>query len=112
MAQQTIQLTNAPNQTVTVSLSVDGQPLTRTLFVHYNEVANYWSVSVFDVNNNLLVVFPMLTGNDPACNMLRQFSFLEIGSAYVINESGSLSPNYPNNTNLGTGFQLIWGDTP
>lgn len=113
MSQQLLPLSNQPNQFITAALSVDGQPLTLNLFLHYNEVANYWAMTVSDVNNNLLVdSIPFVTGDDPACNILRQFAYLEIGSCFILNQTGSANPDFPNNTDLGTGFVAIWGDTP
>ena len=113
MAQQIVPLTPAPNQTFTITLSVDGQPLTLTLSFSYNEIAQYWVMAVADQNGNPLVSnIPLVTGNNPACNILAQFAYLEIGSAFVINQSGTNAVNYPNNLDLGTDFVLIWGDTP
>lgn len=110
---QQIPLTNSPNQTISQILSVDGQSLNLNFGFHYNEVAAYWAMSVKDQNNNLLVdSVPLVTGNDPACNILRQYSFLQIGSCFVINRTGSELPDYPDDSNLGTGFQVLWGDTP
>ena len=114
--QQLVPLTPAPNQTITVALSVDNAPLTLTLVLHYNEVAIYWAMTIYDVNNNLLLdSIPLITGNDPACNILKQYSYLQIGSCFIINETGLTgvgAPNYPNNSDLGTSFAMIWGDTP
>src|ERR1035438_5618433 len=112
MSQQVIPLTNAPNQTFSATLNVDGAPLTLQLTFNYNEVANYWSMTVLDKNGNLLLSgVPLVTGNDPACNILKQYSYLQIGSAFVINQSGTKLLNYPNNTDLGTDFALVWGDS-
>lgn len=111
--QQLVPLTNAPNQTFAANLSVDGNPLTLNLVFRYNEIAKYWAMTVKDASLNLLVnSVPLVTGNDPACNILRQFGYLKIGSAFVINQSGTKKLNYPNNSDLGTDFVLVWGDTP
>lgn len=113
MAQQTLPLTNSPNQSFTSTLQVDGSPLTLAFDFTYNEIALYWTMAVSDQSGVLLVEdIPLVTGNDPACNILKQFAYLKIGSAYVINSSGVTSPDYPNNLNLGTDFILVWGDTP
>jgi hypothetical protein len=110
---QTVNLNNAPNQSQTVPLSVDGGSLTLILTLHYNEIADYWTMTIQDANGNLLVdSVPLVTGNWPACNILKQWAFLQIGSAYVLNQSGYSIPNYPDNTGLGTQFLLVWGDTP
>jgi hypothetical protein len=110
--QQVIPLDSSPNQTLATTLSVDGQPLPLQFTFQYNEIARYWSMSVADrVGNLLLVGIPLITGNDPACNLLQQFAYLQIGSCYVINASGTLAKPYPDNTDLGTDFILLWGDT-
>lgn len=111
--QQQIVLTNAPAQAFTSTLQVDGAPLTLNFVFRYNEVANYWVMRVSDQNDVLLLdSVPLVTGNSPACNILGQFAYLEIGSAYVLNVTGVRDSNFPNSFNLGTGFILVWGDTP
>lgn len=109
---QQIAVTTAPNWQSAVALTVDGATLVLNLAIHYNEVAHYPVLSVSDVNDNLLVdSVPMITGNYPACNILKQQAYLGIGSAYLINVTGTPGGN-PDNTNLGTGYLLWWGDSP
>jgi hypothetical protein len=109
---QVIPLTNAPNQSLTVPLSIDATSVTLQLEVGYSEIARYWVMAVYDRNGNLLLdSIPMITGSYPAANLLQQHAYLAIGSAYVVNVSG-VAQDYPNATNLGTDFQLIWSDTP
>jgi hypothetical protein len=111
--QQLVPVTTQPNQTQTLVLSVDGNALTLTRVLRYNAIAGYWCETIYDARGNLLLdSVPLLTGNDPACNILKQYSYLQIGSEFIINQSGSPIPNYPNNTNLGAGFVDLWGDTP
>lgn len=137
MSLQVIPLNNSPNQSYTVQLSVDGSSLTVNITVKFNEMAGYWILSISDVNNNLLVdSVPMVTGTYPAGNLLQQQAYLKIGSWYLVNVSNLIVENslgygqqgygttpyggviqeggvdYPNNTNLGTDFQLWVGDTP
>lgn len=112
MSVQNVPVTCAPNQQYAVPLTVDGNSLTLILGVHYNEVSHYWVMTIWDQNYNLLLdSIPMITGNWPACNLLRQYPYLAIGSAYVINVSGTPG-GIPDNTNLGTAYELWWGDTP
>jgi hypothetical protein len=112
MSQQIIPLTTAPNQSFAITLSVDGASLTLNLAFHYNEVALYWEMDIADASSNpILSAIPLVTGEDPACNLLKQYSYLEIGSAFLINLSGTPGGN-PDNTNLGSSYNLIWGDTP
>jgi hypothetical protein len=110
MSLQTIKLSTAPNQKMTVQLTVDGQPLTLGLTLSYMNMAGYWSLGVSDVNGNLLIAsVPLLTGAYPSANLLAQYGYLKIGSAYVLN-AGTANTDYPNNSNLQQ-FTLIWGDT-
>ncbi|HLH04943.1 MAG TPA: hypothetical protein VKX25_19400 [Bryobacteraceae bacterium] len=109
---QVIPLTSAPNQTLTVALSIDGGTVTLRLQLRYNEVARYWVMTISDRLGNLLVdSIPLLTGFYPAANLLQQQRYLAIGSAYVVNASG-VAAEYPTSANLGSDFQLIWSDTP
>ena len=70
------------------------------------------NVGINDASGNaLLTDVPLLCGVFPAGNILGQFAYLAIGSAYIVNVSG-VSQDSPDDTNLGTDFQLIWGDSP
>jgi len=136
---QQVPVTNAPNQKFTASLQVDVSTLYLNLAIRYNEMAGYWVMDISDSNNNLLVAStPLITGLWPAGNLLQQQAYLRIGSAYIVNVSnkvpigtkglgygeggygegpyggipGFAGVDYPDNTNLGTDFQLWWGDTP
>jgi hypothetical protein len=109
MSNQTIPLTTANNQTFTVQLTVNGQPLTLNLTVSYNAMAGYWSMAVADVNNNQLVAsVPLITGEYPAANILGQYEYLLIGEAYVLNTSSSQA-DYPGQLTLNQ-FTLLWTD--
>jgi uncharacterized protein DUF6983 len=111
--QQEIQLSNSPNQTLPVSLIVDGKSLNLILFLGFNEIAEYWTMDVSDQNNNLLLAsVPLITGNEPACNVLKQYAYMEIGSCFIINNTGSSIPNWPGATGWTGGWVMVWGDTP
>jgi uncharacterized membrane protein YedE/YeeE len=111
MAFQIIPLSTQPNQTMTVTLTVDGAQLTLGLAFKYSQMCGYWLMTIFDANNNLLVdSIPMITGSFPGGNLLRGQGYLQIGSAYLINQSNG-ETDYPDNTNLGITFLLLWGDT-
>lgn len=139
MGLQQIPISNAPNQSFTVQLQVDGAPLSLNLTISYDTMAGYWIMSISDINNNLLIdSIPMLCGGYPAANLLQQQKYLAIGSAFIINvanstptggsaigygqggygqgpyggESGQGGEDWPNDQNLGTSFILFWGDTP
>lgn len=110
MANQVIPLSSAPNQTFTTQLIVDGSPLTLGIELDFNEMAGYWEMAISDSAGNLLIDnVPLITGWYPAANLLGQYGYLQIGSAYLLN-TGNASVDYPGESNLAL-FSLLWGDT-
>lgn len=110
MAQQIVPLTNSPNQTFAIQLTVDGQPLTLNLTIGYSQMAGYWQMAVADVNGNSLIAsVPLVTGWYPAANLLAQYQYMKIGSAYLLN-TGNANTDYPSVNNLDK-FSLLWSDT-
>lgn len=111
MADQQIPLTTDPNQQFQISLAVDGETIQLGLEISFNEMAAYWVMKVLDAaGNTLLDNIPLITGTWPAANLLAQYDYLNIGSAYIIN-LGNAPIDYPNATDLGSDFILIWSDT-
>lgn len=112
MSNQIIPLTSSPQQSFSVQLIIDGTALTLNLEINWSEMAGYWVMSIFDHTGVLLLdSIPLITGWYPAANLLSQFQYLEIGSAYILNE-GNSSSDYPGRNDLGTAFNLLWSDTP
>jgi hypothetical protein len=137
---QVIPLNNSPNQTFTVQLNIDGKPLILNVGLRFNSMAGYWLMTLSDINNSLIVdSVPLITGTYPAANILKQQVYKAIGAWYIINvsnllvetgsdvgygmgpyggppgyggEQGQGGVDYPDNTNLGTDFQLWVDDTP
>ncbi len=111
MATQVIPLTTEPNQTFQTTLSVDGQNIILSLTIRYNEVAGYWVMTITDPATNIILLdsIPLITGAYPAANVLGQYAYLGIGSVYVIKAS-AVAMDYPDSTNLGTDFVLVWTD--
>jgi Domain of unknown function (DUF6983) len=110
---QIVPLDNSPNQTFNLVIAIDGTTKTLRLNLRYNEIADYWVMTVSDIAGNVLVdSVACVTGNITAGNILGQFEYLSIGSAYLINSSGVSSPDFPDNTDLGSDFQLLWDNTP
>ena len=69
-------------------------------------------MTVYSAQGTLLLdSLPMLTGVYPAANMLAQYVYLAIGSAYLLNV-GNSDTDYPGANDLGSNFVLLWGDTP
>lgn len=112
MADQIVPLSCQPNQSLTVSLDIDVAPVTLQLYVSYNEIAEYWTMDIADATGNPLVgSIPLTCAGWPAGNLLAPWAFLKIGAACMVNASG-VPTDYPDDTNLGTDFLLVWSDTP
>lgn len=111
MADQLIPLDNSPNQTFQVTVAVDGKNVTFNVTLSYSEPAGYWVMNIKDAQGiDILDSIPLLTGEWPAANILGQYGYLGIGSAYIINASNT-PIDYPGKPNLGSDFLLLWSDT-
>jgi hypothetical protein len=88
---------------------VDDGKIKFNFFLRYNTEAGYWVLDIYDSSNTALVL-----GVNLVCglNLLEQYSHLKIGSAYIYKADSSITDDYPSETNLGSKFLLIWGDTP
>ena len=110
MSSQIVPLVQAPNQSFTVQLTVDGKPLTLALVASYSAMSGWWQLQIANVQGVVLVAsVPLVTGYYPSANLLAQYGYLAIGSAYLLNTSNS-AEDYPSANNL-TSFSLLWGDT-
>lgn len=111
MGYKIVPLTTDPNQTLSITLPINSQNITLNLNIRYNTAANYWVMTVADKNNSVIVdSIPLITGEYPAADIFGQYQYLGIGSAMVVNVSNS-SLDFPNDTDLGTDFVLVWGDS-
>ena len=109
MSSQIIPLTSLNNQTFAAQLTVDSKSLTLNFTLSYSPMAGYWQMSIANVNGvPLIASMPLITGRYPAANMLAQYQYLKIGSAYLLN-TGNAPADYPGQNNLGQ-FSLLWGD--
>jgi hypothetical protein len=113
MAYQRIPLTTDANQKFTCTLGIDGKNKKMSFFIAYNSMAGHWMMDLTDAvtDTALLSSIPLLPGEPPADNILEQYSYLKIGSAYLVN-TGKNSSSIPTANNLGTEWILLWGDTP
>lgn len=102
-----IPITSAPNQTFSCKVPVDGKNLVLVFKTRYNEVAGYWVVTLSDSIGNVFVKnLPVL----PADNILEQFSYMSIGSAYIM-KSEAVKEWWPSADTLGSDWLLVWDDT-
>lgn len=103
-----IPLTTSPNQKFTSTIPVDGKKIKFNFFLRFNTEAEYWVLDIFNSKNDSLIVSVNLVCG---ANLLEQYSYLNIGSAYIAKIDSTLDSDRPNEFNLGTNFQLIWSDT-
>ena len=109
MSSQIIPLSSADNQTFKAILTVNGSSLTLNFGISYTAMAGYWQMSISDANGNLLIAaVPLITGWYTAANLLAQYQYLAIGSAYLLNTGGA-ALDYPDQAGLSQ-FSLVWGD--
>jgi hypothetical protein len=107
-----VPLTSDPNQTFELPLNIDGTRKSFFVNLRFNEAAQYWVMTIRDLTGKVVLdSVPLVTGNAPAGNLLRQFGYLLLGSAYILNASGTTSPDYPNSSDLGTDYVLLWDNT-
>lgn len=110
MSSQIVPLVQAPNQTFAVQLTVDGQPLTLNLTLSFSAMSGWWQLAVANVQGAVLIAsVPLITGYYPAANILAQYGYLKIGSAYIL-DTGDSPSDYPTQNDLPN-FSLLWSDT-
>lgn len=103
-----IPLTTSPNQSFTSTIPVDGGKIKFNFFLRFNTEQEVWEMDIMDSNKNPIInSIPLVCGN----NLLEQYSYLNIGSAYIVKNNVNLNLDRPNDSNLGTDFILLWGDT-
>jgi hypothetical protein len=101
-------VTENPNQIFTSTIPVDNNSIKFNFFLRYNTESNCWVLDILDSSsNNLISGINLVTG----INLLEQYSYLKIGSAYLVKTDTSLTDDLPNQYNLGTQFVIVWGDT-
>ena len=108
-----IPLSNLPNQSLTATISINGQNITLNLKFSYNQQAQYWVMTILDQHNNMILdSIPLLCSQPPAQDLLGQYQYLGIGSCFIMNVGNSTldSPNDQVGV-LGQEFVLIWGDS-
>ena len=108
-----IPLTTEPNQSFNCTIPIDGNNRRLSFILRYNSIAKYWNLSIRDgVSGELLIdAIPLQRGQYPAADLLGQYGYMGLGSA-VIAQQGELPAGAdPDDTNLGSEFYLVWGDT-
>lgn len=109
MALYTIPLNSQPNQSFRITIPQGETNLALEMYVYWNEIAQYWQLNLRDLitDTQLIYGLPLLFSNTPAENILGQFQYWGIGSAYLIPISENLDGE-PTSDQLGTDYVLIW----
>lgn len=106
-----IPVTSEPDQRMIVTIPINGQNITLQLRIRYNTQAGYWVMRIADKHGTVLLdSVPLLTGDYPAADILGQYQYLGLGSAFVLNVGAAVQDS-PDDTTLGTSFVLVWGDS-
>ncbi|MGG3884358.1 phage baseplate plug family protein [Brevibacillus panacihumi] len=110
MATTILPITPGMNQTFTCTLPVDNKNITLNFSLTYNTPGGYWFMSLTDHETGELLIdsLPLLPGEYPSANILRQYAYLGIGSAVIFSINGDNSA--PTFDSLGKDHLLIWSD--
>ncbi|MGM9571232.1 MAG: phage baseplate plug protein [bacterium] len=111
MSLSIIPLQPIPNYCFKSKVPVDGMNKNLTFKLTYNLIAEYWLLELKDEQNNVLLsAIPLIPGEGKALNILEQYSYLQIGAAYIVPVE-SINEEYPSINTLGSKWALVWGDT-
>ena len=105
-----IPLTSDPNQNFKCTIPIDGVNKSLIFDIRYNSEAEYWTMMVTDDLRGIVLIdsIPLLSGIYPAANILEQYAYLNIGSAYIVKANPDITEDNPNAETLGSGFKLYW----
>ena len=102
-----IPIRGIPNYSFACVIPVDGANVTLLFRTTFNELAKYWLIDI-STNEGVMLVsgLPVI----PAQNILEQFSYMNIGSSYILPKSVVLE-QWPSANTLESDWHLIWSDT-
>lgn len=107
MSYKKIPLNNTPFSQQTFKLTLGIKNINILLKLRYYDLYNLWVADIVDnaTSKELIVGMPVVPGID----LLGQYKYLGIGSAYIV----AVEPTelqQPDNTTLGSTWVLLWGD--
>ena len=95
-----------PNHSFGAVVPIDGGNTSLRFRLMYNEVAGYWVTDISKDGEKVLAGLPMV----PAQNILEQFKYLGIGSAWILPRS-EVAEQWPSYGTLESDWYVLWGDT-
>ena len=107
-----IPISNAPDMEYVLSVPIGKTNVPLKIRLRYNDEGGFWFLSVKDGTTNRMLIdaVPLVTGERPAGNLLKQYQYLGIGSAMIVPVTDLPPTDCPDYENLGTEFVLVWGD--
>ena len=111
MSWHEIPLDTTPDQEFHITVEANGQNIPLILHIRYNTEGQFWKMDISDGRTAKMLIsgVPLVTGEYPAADLLRPFSYLGIGSAMVLNVTDATERDIPGLFDLGTDFILLWG---
>lgn len=106
----TIPISNDPNQTFSVIIPLGSVNLDLEFYVFWNPFADYWQMTVRRDGVAVIDGLPLITGKGLAGNLLEQYEYLGIGSAYVVPLAAGLDRDFPGENDWGSNFIMLWGE--
>lgn len=105
--QSIIPIQAVPNMSFSSVIPVDSNNITLIFTLTYNELAKYWVVSIAKSDGTTLIrSLPVI----PAQNILEQYKYMQIGSAYIVPRQ-TVKEQWPSMDTLATDWYLVWSDT-
>lgn len=110
MSYAMIPVDNTSNASLSFKLTLDSgsRNIDLTIKLRYLDLYSCWLMDITDNNTNTEVVsaMPLVCG----VNILGQLGYKSIGEAYIV-PTEPTTLQQPDNTTLGSTFELWWGDS-
>lgn len=111
MAWNEIPLDPTPDQEFRVTVTVGDENKPLVIRLRYNTEGKFWRMDVSDGNTLEMLIsgIPLVTGEYPAADLLRQFQHFGLGTAVILPMTERTLSDRPGFSDLGTDFVLVWG---
>ena len=112
MSWHVIPLDTTPDQQFSVTVDVGGVNIPLILHIRYNTEGEFWRMDVTNGKTQKMLIsnLPLVTGEYPAANLLRQHGYLGIGSCVMVKNTDMTEAEIPGLFDLGSDFLLLWGE--
>lgn len=111
MAWHEIPLDTTPNQEFRVTIGVEDNNIPLIIHLSYNTEGDFWHMDISDGSTSEMLIanVPLVTGEYPAADLLRQFQYLGLGTAVILPITDKTLSDRPGLADLGADFVLVWG---